>query len=352
MVSDEVRLKVVLPERLNGLRRTGRGVYVATQESIRAELDKFIPGLDSLPARYVPQGNEKQRLEIARKNGNAVLLSGPTGVGKSLLVYDYAAENGLPLLVFTANEDATDWKMRGSLAIHMIPAMDEEGRMHDLKVQVFSHAQVAMAAMADRPVILFIDELHKIREGVTSLLHSIANPTERKLYCYEMTGEYYKLHPESMLVGALNPSYGEGGIDRLDAALRRRLPTIHLDMPGQETVVKIVLANFKKLDPKTVELVKKLAEVQAAIVTARSGVEERSPSAVVDARLDTQTLSSIIESPSPASIVETIRAVTSGLPVMDAVEMYMVNTIVTDFGHARRALISYVDDKLPKSLKG
>ena len=350
METNENKLKVILPERINGLRKTQRGVYVPTSGHISKILRNMVPSLEDLP-EYVSQGDEAKKIDVARKNKKSVLISGPTGIGKSLLVRRYAAENKLPLLVYVANEDASDWKMRGSQDLLVVPFEDEKGEIRDIKVKTFTPAQVSLAAMAEEPVVLFVDELHKMRQGVTSLLHSLINPTERTLYSYDLTGEDYKLHPETLVVGALNPSYGEGGIDRLDAALRRRWATIPLEMPNEKQVLKIVMKNVGELDGKLKGLVAKLISIQARIYRARKSSEGNSPSAVVgEGSLDTQTLSSIIEVPSPASIVETVRDIQAGLPALSAIEMNMIDTIVTDFGHARAALVQYVKDMIPASL--
>ncbi len=354
-MADTSGLKVILPDAINGHRKTGKGIYVPTDETLRATLAGCVPALDSLRARYVPQGDEMAKLLVAWKTGQAALISGPTGIGKSLLVRDFAAAQGLPLLVYTANADATDYKMRGSVDAGLFPMMDEAGRIHEIKLKTFSPNQIALAAMARQPVVLFIDELHKIREGVTSLVHSLVNATERTLYCYELTGENYTMHPASFIVAALNPSYGDGGIDRLDAALRRRWATIPLDMPSKDTVVKIVAANVGELDGRKAALVEKLAFIQASLHSAlrnsESGQSQAATTAIGANELNTETLSSIIEVPSPSSIVETMRSINAGLPVMAAIEMNMIDPVLTDFGPARAALRTYFGDKIPAELR-
>jgi len=365
-----------MPERLNGYRKTPNGVYTKTADGIRADILTRVPELDKLPAVYVPQGNELKKVAAARAIHKAVLFTGPTGIGKTLAVHTFAAVHKLPLLVYIANEDATDYKMRGSLDAAIYPMQDAKGHVHEVKFKVFTPNQVALAAMSDIPVVLFIDEIHKIRQGITPLIHSITNPSERTLFCDELTGESYKLHPDTLVVAALNPSYGEGGIDRLDAALRRRFATIPLDMPDADKIVDIVKANVGHPDGKSpgipdadktvaivadtvgypddkrLELIRCLAAIQAAIYAARAGSHGAAPSQVVgDNRLDSETLSSIIEVPSPASIVDTVKCVLVGLPIMDSIQMNMIDTIVTDFGHARRALITYFESMIPEGLR-
>lgn len=351
MVASDSALKVVLPDKINGHQKTGKGVYVPTQETLQKVFRGLVPKAEELPAKYIPQGKEEKKLAVAHKIGKAALLCGPTGIGKNLLVSQYAAKRGLPLLTYVANEDATDYKMRGSQDMAIVPMRDENGSIHDVKLKAFSPNQVSLAAMSDQPVLLFIDELHKIRPGVTSLLHGVVNPSERTLYCYELAGENYRLHPETFIVAAMNPGYDEGGIDRLDAALRRRWATIPLEMPAEEKVVEIVLANIDVKDEKTLKLVNVLANIQAFIYKARQINEDASPTAVGEEDLNSETLHSLKEAPSPASIVDTIKSVLAGLDVMSAIEMNMIDTIVTEFGNTRKALITFMDGKIPESLR-
>ncbi len=348
MVANEPKLKTYMPDKINGWQKTRKGIYVPTQESIKAMLAEKVPKLDRLPAEYVSQGDEMKRIEIARKNGKPILLSGPTGIGKSLIALTIAAQEKLPLIGYVANEDATDYKMRGSQDLQVMPMLDEQGGVHEIRFKTFSPAPITLAAMAEQPVVLFIDEFQKMRQGIVSILHSLFNRTERRLNCEDLTGENYPLHPETTVIVAINPKYGEFGITRLDGAVRRRFATIPLDMPGKDGIIRIVEANVPDLNDKEKELIEGLASIQRMLYKAMVSTSEASPAASmdIDPRLDSAVLTNIVEVPSPASIVETIRDVRAGLEVLAAVEMNMIDSIVNDFGSPRKALVEVFRDKL------
>ncbi len=346
-----MEIKVLLPERLNGLRRTERGIYVPTKESIGNYLKKHVPKLEELPARYIEQGYEKAVLEASRKSQKAVLLSGPTGVGKTLLVKEYAAEKEMPLLILTASEDLTDGKIRGTSDLLVVPAVDENNIVHDLKIKSFSPTHLTLAGMSGLPLILFVDELHKVRSGVSSLFHSITN--ERMVYCHELTGENYRLHPETLVIAAVNPSYGEGGIDRLDPALRQRFATIDLQMPVGDVLKAIVESNIGEENYERYgTLIEALVKVQGEIVNALKRSDKSESAAAIDPRLtEPATINSVIEAPSPRSIVDTVKQVIIGLPAVLAAEVQMVNQIVTDFGGPKKALLTIIEEHLPKEFR-
>jgi MoxR-like ATPase len=344
-------INIIMPERLNGLRKTDRGIYVPTKETIGNYVKKHVPSLENLPARYVEQGNEKKILEASRKGQKAVLLSGPTGVGKTLLVKEYAAEKEMPLLILTASEDLTDGKIRGTSDLLVVPAFDENKNAYDLKIKSFSPTHLTLAGMSDLPLVLFVDELHKVRSGVSSLFHSITN--ERMVYCHELTGENYMLHPDTLVVAAVNPSYGEGGIDRLDPALRQRFTTIDLQMPVGDVLKAIVESNIGESDYKRYEpLIEALVKVQGEIVNALKRADKSESTATIDPRLaEPATINSVIEAPSPRSIVDTVKQVITGLPAMVAAEVQMVNQIITDFGGPKKALLTIIEEHLPKEFR-
>ena len=159
---------IPLPERINGHRKGVNGVYVPGKEMIGKILEAHTPAR----RKYLEQKGELERMHIARKLGRPVMLAGPTGSGKSLLAQEFAGGLNMPFVHVTLTEDTTDAKLRGYLSPLTFP-MEVEGNLLNAEVMGFVPSPFSIAVMSEVPTVLFLDELHKIRKGVTSILHQI-----------------------------------------------------------------------------------------------------------------------------------------------------------------------------------
>jgi len=198
-------------------------------------------------------------------------------------------------------------------------------------------------------VVLFVDELHKIRRDMDVILHPIVNERELNLTDHLGPGEVYKLHKETLVLFALNPYY-DMGIDKVGQAMRQRLATIYLNMITEdERLVRIVEANLGDLGDRK-ELIAKVCKMAGAIaklyLASKKEAELSSTDAdamAVQSRIK-HILSNINEAPSPRLVVETARAIGAGLSPAIAVQEVMFNAITSDFGQTARALRTMASD--------
>lgn len=363
---------IVLPEKVNGHRKAPNGVYVPGSGMIRRILEKHKPR----GKKYLEQEGELQRIKIAQVLKRAVLLAGPTGSGKSLLAQEFARSREMPFIHTLATEDTTDAKLRGYISPLSIP-IEVGGKFFNAEAMALVPSAFSVGAMSKEPVVIYLDELHKLRKGVTSLLHPIANKSERMLPMFEFTGETYALHQDSALICALNPDvqYGDG-FSQLDPALRRRFTTIYLGLPDTEEkyggIVDMNLEGASETTPsnwqhekaeletdylKGRKAPRKYEKVKKRLIGAvlalnrsmdsykRARESGANSSGEIDPSLKTDEIDELKEKISPDSVIAALEFIWMGVEPNIAVRENIVHAIVEDFGSAATALESYFEKK-------
>ncbi len=354
---------ISLPEKLNGYVRGPKGVYAPGKKMIRSILDGNRLGS---PEAIIGQEATLQRFAVAQALQRPILLAGPTGPGKSLLVRVFAERQGMPLIQPQLSEDTTEAKLKGYLSNQTF-VMEIGGSAQSFKANVLAPSSLSLAAMANEPVVLFLDELHKIRQGVTAVLHPLVNKKERALTMIELTGETYRLHPETVVICALNnqANYGSG-FERIDPALRRRFaPTIFLDLTedaGEFTSIvdaniseanavagKIPLpeggapSNFDAIKAGIISAVCDFNKMKGTHMRAREG--EIGDQVVFEGGLDEEAVEGVIEKITPDSVIAALEFIQLGVDVRTAVEECIVNPIVRQFGATVTSLMEFFEGK-------
>ena len=342
---------IALPDKINGHRKGVNGVYIPGEEMVRRILKAHKPQ----SRKYLEQGSELQRMQIARKIKRPIMLAGPTGSGKSLLAQEFAGSLDMPFVHVTATEDTTDAKLRGYLSPMTFP-MEIDGTVSNIEVMMFVPSPFSIAVMSEEPTVLFIDELHKIRKGVTSILHPLANKGERRLPMIELTGEVHPLHRDSVVVCALNPDaeYGDG-FSELDPALRRRFMTINLELPNtKELFGKIVDINLGELEGSApanfagtkgmlIEAVLALNQTMVDYKTAEETGGDAQSS--LDEAIAGDELTEIKERISVDSVIAALEFIWMGVDPKIAVVENIVHAVVENFGSTVTALEGYFEAK-------
>jgi SpoVK/Ycf46/Vps4 family AAA+-type ATPase len=354
---------ISLPEKLNGHVRTPKGVYAPGKKMIGRILEGCRPGS---PEAIIGQEATLQRFAVAQSLQRPILLAGPTGPGKSLLARVFAQRQEMPLIQLQLNSDTTESKLKGYLSNQIFILELGEGPQ-SVKANVFAPSPLAIAAMAEEPVVLFLDELHKMREGVSSIIHPLVNKKERALTMIELTGETYRLHSETVVICALNnqANYGSG-FERIDPALRRRFaPTIFLDLTEEaDEFANIVDANISEVNAVTGRIPlpeggapSNSDEVKAGIISAacdfnkmkgqhmRAREGDISDQVVFEGGLDEEAVEGVIEKITPDSVIAALEFIQAGVDVRTAVEECIVNPVVRQFGATVTSLISFFEGK-------
>src|SRR5271154_2951138 len=109
---------------------------------------------------YLPVGNEVEVFRAAERQRLAIMLKGPTGVGKTRLVEAMAHDLGRPLITIACHEDLT--------------AADLVGR-YLLKGQETIWEDGPLTRGVREGAIVYLDEIVEARSDTIVILHPLAD---------------------------------------------------------------------------------------------------------------------------------------------------------------------------------
>ncbi len=168
----------------------------------------------------------------------AILLRGPTGVGKSFLGAALAEEKGLPFI-----------DVRGStMSEGDVGGYPDIEGMKETGVMTFCMPSWFVRATQE-PVILMLDELNRSLPGVQQSFFQLV--LDRELG-NDKNGIPYRLHPETRVVAAVNHG-AEYDVNDMDPALLRRFWVVDLEPTAEDW---ILWANANGIDPTTVDFIR------------------------------------------------------------------------------------------------
>ena len=160
----------------------------------------------------------------------ALMITGPSGIGKTELLINSGRERGLDVFVqHTASvTDPELWLGHKEI--------DENGTRW-----VFSDFLKAL----QRPGFVIIDEINRVHSTVLSVILPILDGQQRVLVpgAEGERGEpvYVNVHPECLLSATANLGYGYTGTYQLDIAVMERFAyRIPIDWPAEDEEVKIL----------------------------------------------------------------------------------------------------------------
>lgn len=223
---------------------------------------------------YIPSGSEEQLFAAAQECGLPVMLTGPTGCGKTKFVQWMARRLGRPLITVACHDDLSAADLVGRYLLH-----DGETRWFDgpLTRAVRSGA------------ICYLDEIVEARHDTTVVLHPVAD--HRRELHIERLGVTLTAPPEFQLVVSYNPGY-QSVLKDLKESTRQRMIMISLGFPEPSTELDILCQETRLARSEAAELVslgqairrggraelREVASTRALVSAARliaAGVERR-----------------------------------------------------------------------------
>lgn len=160
---------------------------------------------------YCAVGAEVVSFEAAASARLPVLLTGPTGCGKTRFVEHMAWRMKRPLMTIACHEDLTADGTR------------------------WQDGPLALAARFG--AICYLDELVEARSDAVVVVHPLADT--RRVLPLDRRGELLHAHPDFLLVASYNPHYA-GMHKALKPSMRQRFTALEFGYPDAETEAAIV----------------------------------------------------------------------------------------------------------------
>jgi MoxR-like ATPase len=161
-----------------------------------------------IPAAVFGPVLDMQLLKYAHASGQAVMMYGETGPGKTSAVLAYCALNGYPLVTIMGNggvDPNVFW---------VVPMPDPEMGFKLVETDI-------LTAVRHGNCVIYIDEINFMPAKVIAPLNSLLDK-RRQVTVMELGNELVNAGPNILVVCSYNPDYE--GTRPLNAALRNRFP--------------------------------------------------------------------------------------------------------------------------------
>jgi nitric oxide reductase NorQ protein len=172
---------------------------------------------------YCASGNEIELFERAYYAQIPVMLTGPTGCGKTRFVEDMGAMVGRPVVTISCHDDLTSSDLVGRFMVSGGDVVWKDGPL--------------TRAVKDG-AICYLDEVVEARRDSLAILHSLTD--HRRTLFLDRAAEEVKAPESFMLVCSYNPAY-RSSLKELKPSFRQRFVTIGMDYlpPGPEAEVLV-----------------------------------------------------------------------------------------------------------------
>jgi MoxR-like ATPase len=246
------------------------------------------PGTPVPNDHYVPVGDEVRLFEHAFRRRLPVMLTGPTGCGKTRLVEHMAAELGRPVVTISCHDDLTSADLVGRF---LVSGGDVTWRDGPLTRAVRDGA------------ICYLDEVVEARHDSLAVLHSLTD--HRRTLYLERTGDEVHAPDSFMLVCSYNPAY-RSTLKDLKPSFRQRFVTLAMTY----------------LAPKR----------EAEVLVAETAIDADAAARLVQCATAIRNADDVLhfEPPSTRTLVTAAHLVASGVSETDAAEICILGPLSTD----------------------
>jgi nitric oxide reductase NorQ protein len=173
---------------------------------------------------YFANGNEVQLFEQAYGQRLPVMLTGPTGCGKTRFVEHMGVLLGRPVVTISCHDDLTSSDLVGRF---MVTGGDV----------VWTDGPLTRAVKAG--AICYLDEVVEARHDSLAILHSLTD--HRRALYLDRAGEVVHAPESFMLVCSYNPAY-RSSLKELKPSFRQRFVTLPMRYLPPEREAEVIVA--------------------------------------------------------------------------------------------------------------
>ena len=240
------------------------------------------------PDRYFASGNEEQLFKQAHQQRLPVMLTGPTGCGKTRLVEHAGHLLARPVVTISCNDDLTSADLVGRFLVTGGDVVWQDGPL--------------TRAVRDG-AICYLDEVVEARHDSLAVLHSLTD--HRRTLYLDRTGEVVVAPDTFMLVCSYNPAY-RSSLKDLKPSFRQRFVTVAMDyLPGDR---------------------------EADVLVAETGIDRGAAQRLVGCATAIRSADEVLhlEPPSTRTLVTAAHLVAAGASELEAAEVSILATLTTD----------------------
>jgi MoxR-like ATPase len=237
---------------------------------------------------YHASGNEVRLFRQAHEQRLPVMLTGPTGCGKTRLIEHMGGVLGRPVVTISCHDDLTSSDLVGRFMVAGGDVVWQDGPL--------------TRAVRDG-AICYLDEVIEARHDSLAVLHSLTD--HRRTLYLDRAGAVVKAPDAFMLVCSYNPAYRRS-LKELKPSFRQRFVTLAMDYLPPEREAQVLVAEAG-IDPT----------VALRLVKCATGI--RNADDVLH-----------FEPPSTRVLVSAAKLVAAGASELDAAEVCILAPLSSD----------------------